>query len=303
MHISNLKVGHTTDINKGTGLTVFLFDQPAACGYWLCGSAPATRDVSLLDPANTVSKIDALLFTGGSAFGLDATQGVMRWLQEKNRGFPTAHGAVPIVPTASIYDFSVKGMAIPSGEDAYQACAIATTNNKQTGSIGAGTGASVGKLSLNASPMSGGFGYVEIECTNGLKIIACVVVNAVGNIFNQQNKIIAGACDANGKLIDLTNLLQQGQAIHTPLSQQNTTLAAVFTNAAFDKNQLTRIAKMACAGMARAITPAFTSYDGDVIFAVSLGEMTADEITVGALGANAVQQAIICAVQNTTIIK
>lgn len=302
MPFTNLKIGHVTHADKGTGLTVFLVDASANCGYWLCGSAPATRDVNLLDPASTVSQIDALLFTGGSAFGLDAAQGVMRWLQEQGRGFPTAHGSVPIVPTASIYDFSVKGMAMPSSEDAYQACLTANTQ-LQAGLIGAGTGASVGKLSAKSTPMTGGFGYAHIACPTGLEVLACVVVNAVGDVIDQMGNIIAGAKQADGQFFNLAQQIQRGKTIHAPLSQQNTTLAAIFTNAALDKAQLTRIARMASAGMARAINPVFTSYDGDVVFAVSVDKKVFDEITVGTVSATAIQRAILCAVQKTSILK
>ena len=302
MRFTHLKIGHVTHIDKGTGLTAFLFDKPVTCGYWLCGSAPATRDVHLLDPAFTVDKIDALLFTGGSAFGLDAAQGVMRWLAEQKRGFPTAHGPVPIVPTASIYDFSVKGMAAPSGDDGYQACLKAAAD-LQSGLMGAGTGASVGKLAANAYAMTGGFGCTQIEGPSGLKVLVCVVVNAAGDIIDKNGAIIAGATRSDGQFINLANYLQQNGNIASPLAQQNTTLAAVFTNAALNKSQLTRVAKMASAGMARAIAPVFTSYDGDVVFAASLGENTGDEITVGTLSAVAMQQAILTAVKNTSILK
>lgn len=295
MQFTHLKIGHITHTDKGTGLTVFLFNESATCGYWLCGSAPATRDVNLLDCAATVNKIDALLFTGGSAFGLDAAQGVMRWLQEQGRGFPTAHGPVPIVPTASIYDFSVKGPAAPTGEDAYQAC-LSATSTLAAGLIGAGTGASVGKLSSEATPMAGGFGYAQIICPSGLVVLACVVVNAVGDIIEPTGHIVAGAQQKDGQFVDLAQQLLQGEDINAPLSQQNTTLAAVFINANLDKPQLTRIAKMASAGMARAINPVFTSFDGDIVFAISLGKQIFNEITIGAIAATAIQQAILKAV-------
>ena len=301
MPFAQLKIGHTTHADKGTGLTVFLLDTPATCGYWICGSAPATRDVTLLDPSFTVNKTDALLFTGGSAFGVDAAQGVMRWLQEQGRGFATAHGPEPIVPTASIYDFSVKGMAAPTNEDAYQACLNASAH-LQAGLIGAGTGTSVGKLSDKASPMTGGFGYAQIECSFGLQVLACVVVNAIGDIVDQAGNIVAGAVQKNGQFFNLAQQIQRNEIIHSPLEQQNTTLVAVFTNAHFDKAQLTRVAKMASAGMARAINPVFTSYDGAVVFALSLGEQTFDEITVGTVAATAVQQAILRAVQESSAI-
>lgn len=303
MLFNNLKIGHISHPRQGTGLTVFLPDKPAACGYWLCGGAPATRDVHVLDAINIIENINALLFTGGSAYGLDSAHGVMRWLQEKQQGFATEFGVVPIVPAASIYDFSVNGMAFPNSEDAYEACMTACVDNRLQGAIGAGTGASVGKLSANGHPMSAGFGFAEIASVSGINVSAFAVVNALGDVINSAGEIIAGATDDNGQFINLGRRLALNKTVTSPLSQHNTTLACVFTNAAFNKTQLTRIARMASAGLARAISPAFTSLDGDIIFAVSLGGMSADDIIVGNLSALALQQAIVNAVSTAQVLK
>lgn len=298
----NLCIGHAPNLTKNSGITVFLPTKRATCSWWLCGSAPASRDVNLLDPAATVDKIDALVFTGGSAYGLDASAGVMRWLQERNRGHKTSHTVVPIVPTAGIYDLGISQLTFPSPDDAYQACENAVENSTLHGRVGAGIGASIGKLLENARHMTGGYGYAQIDTADGLSVLACVVVNAVGDVLDAQGHIVAGAVNENGDFANITKQLIAGQRGKTALENHNTTLAAIFTNAALDKNQLTRVAKMASAGMARAISPVFTSYDGDMVFSVSVGTIKADEIVVGSMAASALHQAILNAVQNAKVI-
>jgi L-aminopeptidase/D-esterase-like protein len=290
-----LMIGHATREDISSGVTVFILPQMRPCGYWLCGSAPATREVSLLDAAATVPGIDALVFTGGSAFGLDVTRGVMQWLCERGRGFSTSAGVVPIVPTAAIFDLSVGQAAAPTADDAYRACANAVVAQHQQGRIGAGTGASVGKLASSTQSMPGGLGWAEHVCENGLQVLVYAVVNCVGDVIDEQANIIAGAKDKKG-FVNLQSHFMTGQPTCAHLlTQTNTTLVAVFTNAQFDKAQLTRIAKAASAGMARAIRPVFTAYDGDVIFAASTDDIVADEVTVGIIAAELVRQAIVSA--------
>lgn len=291
-----IKIGHATRDDISSGVSVFILPHSSPCGYWLCGSAPATRDVSLLDATATVPAIDALVFTGGSAFGLGVTDGVMRWLHQHDRGFPTLAGLVPIVPTAAIFDLSIGQPFAPTAEDAYAACMQAVCNQHQQGQIGAGTGASIGKLSSSAQSMPGGIGWSELMCENGLYVLAYTVVNCVGDVLDGHANIIAGATTPAG-FLDLQSHFMTGQPTRTDLlTQANTTLVAVFTNAKFDKAQLTRIAKTASAGMARAIRPVFTAYDGDIVFAASVGEIIADEVTVGMIAAELVRQAIVNAV-------
>lgn len=303
MKLTNLSIGHYTNEQGGTGLTVFLPDERFSCGWWLCGSAPASRDVNLLDPGMTMERIDALLLTGGSAYGLGATNGVMQWLKENNRGYQTRFGLVPIVPTAGIFDFGVKGMTIPTPENAYVACQQATKKNTLRGRIGAGTGAAVGKWLNRGKAMSGGFGYAELEGPEGLIVLACAVVNSVGDIVDEQGKTIAGAIKSDGKgFSDVTAALTTGVFGKIEIEKQNTTLITTFTNAALDKGQLTRIAKMASAGIARATSPAFTRYDGDVVFSASLGTLQAEEVVVGALAAKATHLAILNAVKDSIVL-
>lgn len=302
MNFDNLKIGHHTNKEKATGVTVFLPDQPAPCSWWLCGSAPATRDVNLLDPASTMDRIDALVLAGGSAYGLGCSNGVMQWLHEQNRGYQTRFGLVPIVPTAGIYDFVVKGKAFPTSEDAYLACQHASKNNTLRGRIGGGTGATVGKWLTEGKAMSGGFGYAQLDADKNLQVLVCAVVNSVGDVIDEQGKVIAGAIDNQGQLVNANDMIAAGGLAEIAIQKQNTTLVAVFTNAVLNKPALTRIAKMASAGIARATVPAFTRYDGDVVFSVSMGSIVADEVVVGTMAARATHLAILNAVSDSIII-
>lgn len=300
--MQGLKIGHTTQEKYGTGVSVFILDKPATAAYILCGSSPATHEFGPLEASATVTHIDGLVLCGGSAFGLSATAGAMRWFQEQKRGWATPYGAVPILPAAAIFDLGVKSTVPPSPDDAYQACLTAVENNTASGRIGAGTGASVGKIVKSAATMSGGIGYAEVHLPHDIKVIAYAVVNSVGDVRDKEGKIIAGAKSADGAFADCQKYLLSGHSEEKNL-EMNTTLVAIFTNAKFAKTELHRIAKMAVAGMGRAITPIFTQYDGDIIFCVSLGEKRAVELIVGTAAAEATQQAIINAVINSVVLQ
>jgi len=296
-----LKVGHCTRAAEGTGVTVFLFTVPAKGTYLVCGSSPATHELATLELDANVTHVDALLFTGGSAFGLSAVSGVMRWCQEQQKGHPTSQGAVPIVPAAGLYDLGVGQPSVPTADDAYAACQAAYENNILQGNIGAGTGASIGKLVPHAERMRGGLGYAELALDKGVMVSAYVAVNALGDVRDASGQIIAGARWPNGEFANCERHLLSGQ---TPAisPSSNTTLVAVFTNVDFSKIQLRRIAKVAMAGMARAISPVFTRYDGDIIFCFSLGKHHASEEVVSTMAAEAVRQAIVNSVQNSVVI-
>lgn len=295
--MNNLKVGHFTNEEHGTGVSVFLFDEPARAVYSLCGSSPASRELQTLELDANVTHIDGLVLSGGSAFGLGAADGVMQWFKEQNRGVKTPFAIVPIVPQAALFDLGQKTSLPPTAAEAYQACKIATKNNYATGRIGAGTGATVGKIIPGTSRMTGGLGCAEITLPNGVSVLAYAAVNCVGDVYADK-KIIAGACDEKNKFADAMQfLLRGGEAIN--LSNANTTLVAIFTNAAFSKVELNRISKIAMAGISNAIAPVFTRYDGDIIFCVSLGEKTAEEMVVGAMAMEAIRQAIVSAVKNS----
>jgi len=297
-----LKVGHATNSEKATGISVFLFENPVSCAYWLCGSAPATRDVHLLDLDATVDQIDGLAFVGGSAFGLDAVAGIMQWFRQQDRGYSTQHGNVPIVPAAGIYDLGIGSNSPPTAHDAYQACQAAQVNNTTQGRIGAGVGASVGKVVPGAFGMSGGVGYANIKLINGLEVAAYAVVNSLGDIKNDKGEIIAGATLANGSFANSETYLLATDFQGLP-KQLNTTLIAIFTNGLFNKSELKRIAKMASAGMARAISPVFSRFDGDILFCASLGTQSASDLQVGAMAAEVVRQAIVNAVSQAVVLE
>ncbi len=300
--MQGLKIGHFTHHDLGTGVTVFLFEHPAVGAYWICGSAPASHELHVLDPDNSVPHLHGLTFAGGSAYGLYAAKGVMTYLTERGIGHPTPHGVVPIVPAAAIYDLTYKSPLPPSAEDAYQACLHAKENNKASGRIGAGTGATIGKVVLHANPMHGGLGYAEVSLPSGVKVSAYVVVNAVGDVIDATGSIVAGAKYENGEFANCEKYLLSGRAEIDLFSHSNSTLVALFTNAKLTKDELKRIGKMAIAGMARAVSPIFTRYDGDILFCVSIGEHRFSELTIGAMAAEAVKLAIWDAIKNSEIL-
>lgn len=299
--MEGLRVGHHTLAEQGTGVSVFLFDRPTVGAYCLCGSSPATHELMTLDIDTNVTHIDGLALMGGSVLGLPAIKGVHRWFGEQQRGWPVPHGVVPIVPAAAIYDLAVKQPLPPTEDDAYQACVSAIENNYLSGRIGAGAGASVGKLHANTARMSGGIGVAKMTLANGVVVLAYVVVNSVGDVRDHAGSIIAGARLANGEFADSERLLISGQAEQRDMPS-NTTLVAIFTNAKFSNIELKRIAKMAVAGVARAISPIFTRYDGDIVFCFSLGQVVASEMVIGAVAAEVIQQAIENAVKDSIIL-
>jgi L-aminopeptidase/D-esterase-like protein len=205
------------------------------------------------------------------------------------------------VPAAAIYDLGVKENTAPTEEDAYKACKSAAETNHETGNVGIGTGASVGKLFATAKRMSGGLGRAEIILPNGIHVLAYAVVNSVGDVRDEKGNIIAGACDEKGKFVNCEKLLLAGNP-EKSFTAANTTLIAVFTNALFSKIELKRISKMAVAGMGRAIAPIFTRYDGDLVFAFSVGEVVASELMIGTIAAEVTRLAIVNAVKNSIIL-
>jgi L-aminopeptidase/D-esterase-like protein len=299
--VDGIKVGHFTDTRRPTGCTVVLCERGAIAGVDVRGSAPGTRETDLLKPTNTVDKVNAILLSGGSAFGLDAATGVMRYLEEHNSGYPTAAGKVPIVPAAILYDLTVgDGKVRPNAESGYKACTNARSGSVDEGSVGAGAGATIGKLN-GGKPMKGGIGTSSIRLPNGLVVGAIVAVNCVGDVIDPKTgRILAGARTPDGKaFLNITAEYRAGRGVaQTDTPGQHTTIGVVATNARFDKTQMTKIAEMAHDGMARAINPTHTPYDGDTLFALSTGTSTlnANEGAIGALAAEAVSEAILRAV-------
>jgi len=304
--VPGIKVGHFTLSRRPTGCTVVLIDgEGAAAGVSQRGAAPGTRETDLLDPLNMVEKVNAIVLSGGSAFGLDAAQGVMRYLEEKNIGFKTSAGVVPIVPAAVIFDlpFVNDPKTRPTADCGYRAAMAATSGPVAEGNVGAGAGATVGKLggfeqnpASRKPPMKSGVGSASITLPSGLIVGAIAVVNAVGDIIDPTTgQVVAGVRNANGTLADARKLLRAGAAITPPRAGENTTLVVVATNAKLTKVQSGRLALMADDGLARAINPSHTLGDGDTVFGLATGVWngTADLTTIGALAADVVAEAIV----------
>jgi L-aminopeptidase/D-esterase-like protein len=296
--VGGLLVGHWTDAESATGCTVVLCEQAHPASVSVAGGAPGTRETDALAPGRLVECVDAVVLSGGSAFGLGAAQGTMQWLYEHGRGFAVAGIHVPIVPAAIIFDLLLGRPTWPTPEAGYAATAVAAAAF-ETGSVGAGTGATVGKCAPPAMPMKSGLGTASIALPDGLAVGALMVVNALGNVIDPNSgAIVAGAHTPRG-FVPFGAGLVPAAGDAAPF---NTTIGVVATNAAFDKTALQRVAQMAQAGMARAIRPAFTQHDGDTLFALSTGSHQTDLSLVGALAAEVVAAAIIDAVHAATAV-
>ena len=300
--IDGIKVAHATNISARTGCTVILCESGAVAGVDVRGSAPGTRETDAIRPGNLVKKAHAVLLTGGSAFGLDAVGGVMQFLKKRRIGFPAGPARVPIVPAAVIFDLGVGDSGVyPDQEMGYRACVNATGDPVEMGQIGAGTGATVGKLpGFTAS--NGGVGSACYVLESGLIVAAIVVVNAWGNIVHPTTGLtVAGAKDKDtSEFVDIVAYLcAQGHegwdAFQT--AGTNTTVGVVATNAALNTTEATKVAQMAHDGLARVIRPVHTIFDGDTIFALSLASQEADVNTVGIVAVEVVAEAILRAVK------
>jgi L-aminopeptidase/D-esterase-like protein len=267
-----LAVGHATDGEGATGLTVVRgVDGAFRGGAAVLGRATGTRELLTVSPEHLVDRIDAILLTGGSAYGLDAAAGVMRWMEERQRGFPVEGGVVPIVPAAVIFDLAPLGRfdARPTAAMAYAACEAARPDGVGEGSVGAGTGATVGKATGRAWAMKGGFGCA-IARGGGASVAAMAVVNALGDVRSADGSIIAGARRPDGGFVDSARLAATGELAPRsgdPIGQ-NTTLAVVAVDSTLARLELAALARAAGAALYRRITPTGTSLDGDVVFAV-----------------------------------
>lgn len=270
-----LAIGHATDEDGATGCTVVRgIDGPFRAAAALFGRATGTRELETLAPEHLVDRADAILLTGGSAYGLDAAAGVMRWMEERGRGFDVGVGVVPIVPAAVVFDLAPLGRvdARPTPAMAYAACDSATSTQIAEGSVGAGTGATVGKAARSARAMKGGFGCA-VTRADELAVAAIAVVNAFGDVRDAAGNILAGARDETGGFADAMAVMQRGagssrfRSAAAP-SMQNTTLCVVATDIPFDRVALQQIARAAGAALFRRITPTGTTFDGDVVFAV-----------------------------------
>ncbi len=292
--IEGITVGHATNTTARTGCTVILCPAGATAGVDVRGAAPGTRETEALRSGRLVQKAHAVLLTGGSAFGLDAAGGVVEYLEGRNVGFPAGAVRVPIVPAAVIFDLSVGDARIrPNREMGYQACQNATDAPVEMGAIGAGTGATVGK-GPGVTPAPGGVGSACVCLDSGLIVAAITVVNALGNVVDPTTgEILAGGTE-NGNLVDITERLLDANNI---VRGTNTTIGVVATNATLTPAEVNRVAEVAHDGMARAIRPAHTMFDGDTLFALATGAHTGSSMnTVGILAAEVVAKAIVNAV-------
>lgn len=301
-----IAVGHATDAEGATGCTVLRgVNGPIRCGVHVVGRATGTRELALLEPGHLVDRVDAVLLAGGSAYGLDAAAGVMRWMEERGRGFDVGPGVVPIVPAAVLFDLLPLGQftARPTAAMAYQACEAATTGAVSEGSIGAGTGATVGKVAGAEHAMKGGVGCGASDA-GPLVVRALAVVNALGDVRDGRGTIVAGARGTDGEWMDGAAIVARGAgapARFNAMAGRNTTLCVVSTNAALDSVQLAGLARAAAAALFRRITPVGTRFDGDVIFATAPlhGGITAAPAQVEALAVQALEMAIERAVKTS----
>ncbi len=306
--IPGLQVGHAQNLEAATGCTVVLTPPGAVCGVDQRGGAPGTRETDLLRPMHLVEQAHAVLLSGGSAFGLAAADGVMRWLEENGFGFDTGVARVPIVPAAVLFDLNVSRADIrPDAEMGYAACKAAANNTAplQTGSVGAGTGATVGKILGPNGWMKGGLGQAVIQLKPDIYVGALMAVNCFGDVVDPKTgQIISGAqkLPEDGFANTMQLLLQMAGGF---TSLGNTVIGVVATNAALSKAAINKVAQMAHNGLAQAIRPAHTMFDGDTIFALSTkiksGQTSATDVNVvGAYASEAVAQAVVNAVQQAT---
>ena len=293
MEVGGFRLGHAQNPEAGTGCTVILCDTMSPAGLDVRGGGPASRESQILNPLMAAEGVNAVLLSGGSAFGLDAAGGVQRYLEERDIGFDVGVTKVPLVSQSCLFDLGVARMDVrPDADMAYTACENASYAPPQEGNVGAGTGCSVGKLRGMARAMKSGFGVYALQAGN-VKVGAMVAVNALGDICGPDGSPVAGLLRADKT--GLSNTLEEligGAAPPENLFSGNTTLGVVVTNCAFRKAALTKIAGMTHNGYARAIRPVHTTADGDSIYALSVGSAAGDINLVGTMAALCMERAI-----------
>jgi L-aminopeptidase/D-esterase-like protein len=283
-------IGMSENNSALTGCTVLLFDGGARASADIRGAAPGTRETALLAPDKQMDRVDAILLTGGSAYGLAAANGVVRYLSERGRGYKTPWNVVPIVSAAVIYDLNIGANDVfPDDEMGYQSCVSAEKGEFISGSHGAGIGATVGKWAGAEFAMKSGQGKATLQIGQ-LKVSAVVVVNCVGDVIGSDGQVIAGAI--KGENIIIQDTKNVSRILSAPISGMNTTLCVVVTNASFNKADLNRIAQRGHDAFARKIVPVHTSFDGDTVFAVSLEEVDAPLDVVAGMAVDAIEMAI-----------
>ena len=296
--IPGLQVGHWTNTEAATGCTVILCPEGAVAGVDVRGGAPGTREIALLDPVCTVERVNAVLLTGGSAFGLAAADGVVRWLEEHGYGFDVGVAKVPIVPAAVLFDLATGNPNVrPDASAGYAACQAASAGTVAEGNVGAGTGATVGKMLGLDRASKGGLGTASRHIGQDLIVAALVAVNAIGSVIDPATQqIIAGARLDDGSFANPRQMTENHLRNANLTPGANTTIAVVATNAALTKTEATKVAQMAHDGLARVINPIHTASDGDTIFALSLGNQSAPASLIGAVAAEVLSEAVLRAV-------
>lgn len=298
--INGIKVGHEQNIEAATGCTVILCEEGAAAGVDVRGGAPGTRETDLLNPVNMVDKIHGVLLTGGSAFGLDAAAGIMKYLEENGIGFDVGVTKVPIVCGAALFDLVIGDHKVrPDKEMGYRACINASNTYCLEGNVGAGTGATVGKVLGPEFSMKGGLGSFALK-VGDLMVGAMVAVNALGDIIDPKNgKIVAGVLNEDKTGFRNTeDIMIAKYDDKRNLFNGNTTIGVIATNAKLTKAGANKVAAMAHNGYGRTIYPAHSMFDGDTIFALATGEVETDINVVGLLAARVMERAVVRAVQN-----
>ncbi len=303
--VEGVRVGHWTDAEAGTGCTVIL-PRPGTVGaVEVRGGGPATRDVDVLAPLASVGSVTALLLSGGSAFGLDAASGVVRWCEERGLGHAAGPATVPIVPTACIFDLGITGNARrPGPAEGYAACEAAAPGPHAVGSVGAGTGATCGKLRGQDGWCKGGLGAATLRLHDGVTVAALAVVNAWGDVLDERNEVLAGAWDAEAGFLGAAGRVVTHPPEHPRLAAGgNTTLVCIVTDGALTKTDAAVVARMSHAGMARAISPVHTTIDGDAAFCLATGARPASAFACGVAAAEAAAAAIRDAVRSATTVR
>lgn len=298
--IDGIKVGHAQDLKAATGCTVIICEEGATGGVDVRGGSPGTRETDLLDPQNLVDKIHAVMLSGGSAFGLDAASGAMKYLEEKDIGFDVQVTKVPIVCSAVLFDLVVGDYKVrPDLEMGYKACVNATEKECPNGNIGAGTGATVGKFLGIERAMKGGLGSYAIQIGD-LKVGAIVAVNALGDIIDPETgEVLAGLLDEDKKnLAGTENIMAKKYSEKKNIFSGNTTIGVVATNGIFTKAEANKLASMSHNGYARTMRPAHSIFDGDTIFAMATGKIEADINVVGFLAARTMERAVVNAIKS-----
>lgn len=300
-------IGHWTNPAAATGCTVVIPPAGSRCGVDVRGGGPGTRETDVIGPLAGAHEASAILLSGGSAFGLAAADGVAGWLEERGRGHPTTGGIVPIVPAAVVYDLlagSAPGR--PGPEQGYAACEVAGEGAPERGRVGAGTGTAVGKVLGRERAVAAGIGFAAARAGSGETVAALAVANAWGDVLAEDGTVLAGPRSEDGSLLRTAELVAAMSAPPdwTGIEERNTTLVCLMTDAGLDRSSCARIARMASGGVARAVDPTFSDFDGDVAFCLSSGEPREDRFTalvIGTIAATVTAAAIRDAVRSAQV--